>query len=167
MKTNLLENLVVVAAWVQAAVAGPLVASRTSDAIDYNAPATHYVPIRQVAAKPGQESLARPSILRAPANRGVVPDGGVPPLPGALMRNMNDIYLIVDIKVGNQTIPVHVDTGSSDTWIVQSPISCVRANPFGYDYIDVSVSRSRRKGGGGGGVGGGGEWSGVEWSGVE
>jgi len=41
------------------------------------------------------------------------------------LTNVHDIYYIVDLVVGNQTIPVSVDTGSSDTWVVQQPYQCV------------------------------------------
>ncbi|KAK3315754.1 aspartic peptidase domain-containing protein [Apodospora peruviana] len=43
----------------------------------------------------------------------------------ANLTNVHDIYYIVDIKVGRETIPVSVDTGSSDTWLVQQPYQCV------------------------------------------
>ncbi|KXX82742.1 Aspartic protease PEP3 [Madurella mycetomatis] len=41
------------------------------------------------------------------------------------LRNAHDVYYIVDLVVGNQTIPVSVDTGSSDTWLIQEPYECV------------------------------------------
>ncbi|KAK4235241.1 hypothetical protein C8A03DRAFT_36906 [Achaetomium macrosporum] len=43
----------------------------------------------------------------------------------ARLRNVYDVYYIIDLEVGNQTIPVSVDTGSSDTWMVQEPYECV------------------------------------------
>ncbi|KAK5657997.1 hypothetical protein OQA88_2551 [Cercophora sp. LCS_1] len=39
--------------------------------------------------------------------------------------NVRDIYYIIDLKIGSQTIPVSVDTGSSDTWIVKQPYTCI------------------------------------------
>jgi hypothetical protein len=47
------------------------------------------------------------------------------------LRNVHDVYYIIDLIVGNQTIPVSVDTGSSDTWLVQEPYECVS---FWFDY---------------------------------
>ena len=47
------------------------------------------------------------------------------------LRNVYDVYYIIDLVVGNQTIPVSVDTGSSDTWLVQEPYECVS---FWVDY---------------------------------
>lgn len=44
--------------------------------------------------------------------------------PSAPLRNIYDVYYIIDLVVGNQTIPVSVDTGSSDTWMVQEPYQC-------------------------------------------
>ena len=41
------------------------------------------------------------------------------------LTNVHDVYYIIDLKVGNQIIPVSVDTGSSDTWMVQEPYTCV------------------------------------------
>ena len=44
---------------------------------------------------------------------------------GTNLTNINDVYYIIDIEVGNQSIPVTLDTGSSDTWLVQRPYTCV------------------------------------------
>ncbi len=41
------------------------------------------------------------------------------------LTNVHDTYYIIDLLVGNQTISVSVDTGSSDTWMVQEPYECV------------------------------------------
>ncbi|KAK3291139.1 aspartic peptidase domain-containing protein [Chaetomium fimeti] len=41
------------------------------------------------------------------------------------LKNIYDVYYSIDLKVGNQTIAVSVDTGSSDTWMVQQPYECV------------------------------------------
>jgi hypothetical protein len=43
----------------------------------------------------------------------------------ARLKNIYDVYYSIDLIVGNQTIPVSVDTGSSDTWMVQEPYECV------------------------------------------
>jgi hypothetical protein len=43
----------------------------------------------------------------------------------AKLKNIYDVYYSIDLTVGNQTIPVSVDTGSSDTWMVQEPYECV------------------------------------------
>ncbi|KAK0710272.1 aspartic peptidase domain-containing protein [Lasiosphaeria miniovina] len=84
-------------------------AHRPERAAFRDAVTTHYVPMRShVAAKPqGGARLRRRS--NAPAN----------------LTNVHDIYYIIDLLVGNQTIPVSVDTGSSDTWMVQHPYQCV------------------------------------------
>lgn len=39
--------------------------------------------------------------------------------------NVHDVYYIIDLTIGNQTIPVTVDTGSSDTWVVKQPYQCI------------------------------------------
>ena len=39
--------------------------------------------------------------------------------------NVHDVYYIIDLVIGNQTIPVTVDTGSSDTWVVKQPYQCI------------------------------------------
>ncbi|CAP67077.1 uncharacterized protein PODANS_4_4490 [Podospora anserina S mat+] len=44
----------------------------------------------------------------------------------ANLTNVHDVYYIVDIVVGNQTLAVSVDTGSSDTWFVSDYFECVR-----------------------------------------
>ncbi|AEO63786.1 uncharacterized protein THITE_123323 [Thermothielavioides terrestris NRRL 8126] len=41
------------------------------------------------------------------------------------LRNVYDVYYIVDLEIGDQTIPVSVDTGSSDTWMIHEPYECV------------------------------------------
>ncbi|KAH8900250.1 acid protease [Thozetella sp. PMI_491] len=46
---------------------------------------------------------------------------------------MDDVYYIVDLVVGNQSIPVSIDTGSSDTWFIQEPLKCIPFNPSYYD----------------------------------
>ncbi|KAK3361421.1 aspartic peptidase domain-containing protein [Lasiosphaeria ovina] len=84
-------------------------AHRPERAAFRDAVTTHYVPMRShVATKP--QGGAR---LRRRSN--------VP----ASLTNVHDIYYIIDLLVGNQTIPVSVDTGSSDTWMVQHPYQCV------------------------------------------
>ncbi|KAK0707264.1 aspartic peptidase domain-containing protein [Lasiosphaeris hirsuta] len=40
--------------------------------------------------------------------------------------NVHDVYYIIELLVGNQKIAVSVDTGSSDTWLVQQPYECVQ-----------------------------------------
>ncbi|KAM7187772.1 hypothetical protein V8F20_010829 [Naviculisporaceae sp. PSN 640] len=45
--------------------------------------------------------------------------------PVANLTNVHDIYYMIDLKVGSETIPVSVDTGSSDTWLIQEPYTCV------------------------------------------
>lgn len=43
----------------------------------------------------------------------------------APLKNVHDVYYSIDLEVGNQTVAVSVDTGSSDTWMVQEPYECV------------------------------------------
>lgn len=43
----------------------------------------------------------------------------------AQLKNVHDVYYSIDLEVGNQTVAVSVDTGSSDTWMVQEPYECV------------------------------------------
>lgn len=42
-----------------------------------------------------------------------------------MMTNYKDIYYIIEILAGTQAISVSVDTGSSDTWFIQSGVQCV------------------------------------------
>ncbi|KAK4195847.1 aspartic peptidase domain-containing protein, partial [Triangularia verruculosa] len=44
----------------------------------------------------------------------------------ANLTNVHDVYYIIDLLVGNQTLAMSVDTGSSDTWFVSDPLECVR-----------------------------------------
>jgi hypothetical protein len=69
----------------------------------------HSIPMRKQNLAP---STTHPALQR----RANVP---------ARLRNVYDVYYIIDLEVGNQTIPVSVDTGSSDTWLVQEPYECV------------------------------------------
>ncbi|KAK3303818.1 aspartic peptidase domain-containing protein [Chaetomium strumarium] len=86
---------------------GPLGALRAAGFRD--AVTTHAIPMRRQRLAP---STTHPALhLRA----------NVP----ARLRNVYDVYYIIDLQVGNQTIPVSVDTGSSDTWLVQEPYECV------------------------------------------
>ncbi|KAB5513589.1 aspartic peptidase domain-containing protein [Coniochaeta sp. 2T2.1] len=52
------------------------------------------------------------------------------------LYNAQDMYYITDITVGNTTVPVTIDTGSSDTWFVRSPFTCV-------DYYGMRVAESK------------------------
>ncbi|KAK3381047.1 aspartic peptidase domain-containing protein [Podospora didyma] len=83
------------------------------DAVFRDAVTTHVVPMRSHALDHPQE----PQALRRRGNK----RGNLP----ANLTNVHDIYYIIDLLVGNQTIPVSVDTGSSDTWFVQQPYQCV------------------------------------------
>lgn len=80
---------------------------------------THYIPMRK-------------HDLPVSANHGLQRRIGGP----TSLRNAYDVYYIVDLVVGNQTIPVSVDTGSSDTWLVQEPYECVS---FWFDPGGVSL----------------------------
>jgi len=42
----------------------------------------------------------------------------------------DEIYA-ADIQIGQQKLPLLVDTGSTDTWVLQSNFSCVPVNRFG------------------------------------
>ncbi len=58
----------------------------------------------------------------------------------ARLKNIYDVYYSIDLVVGNQTIPVSVDTGSSDTWMVQEPYKCVS---FWFEETSVGARLSR------------------------
>jgi predicted aspartyl protease len=89
-------------------------------AVDHLALSPNYVPLRKVTMSP--EDTARRRHKRHVA----APLDPPAKLPGTTgLANSNDIYYIVDITVGNQTVPVSIDTGSSDTWMVQQPLQCV------------------------------------------
>ncbi len=97
---------------------------RASEAVDYNAKAQHYVSLRQVSIGREEGSSIVPRI--------VAPSGpeAPPKLHGTTeVRNNDDVLYIVDLEVGAQSIPVSLDTGSSDTWFIQEPFSCVGMIP--------------------------------------
>lgn len=58
----------------------------------------------------------------------------------ANLTNVHDVYYIVDIVVGNQTLAVSVDTGSSDTWFVSDYFECVRFWWQGPEYVCILPS---------------------------
>ncbi|KAK3938550.1 hypothetical protein QBC46DRAFT_317501 [Diplogelasinospora grovesii] len=99
------------------AIAGLLRGTAQPDRVAFrDALTTNYVSMRRSA--PASNALSRgiPSTLAAwRAGSGNVTTN---------LQNVHDIYYIIDLKVGNQTIPVSVDTGSSDTWMVQQPYEC-------------------------------------------
>ncbi|KAK4153821.1 hypothetical protein C8A00DRAFT_43322 [Chaetomidium leptoderma] len=70
---------------------------------------THAIPMRKHKLAP---STIHPALHR----RANVP---------ARLKNIYDVYYSIDLVVGNQTVAVSVDTGSSDTWMVQEPYECV------------------------------------------
>ncbi|KAK1759825.1 hypothetical protein QBC47DRAFT_420693 [Echria macrotheca] len=39
--------------------------------------------------------------------------------------NVHDVYYIIDLDMRGEKIPVTVDTGSSDTWVVKQPYECI------------------------------------------
>jgi hypothetical protein len=88
--------------------------------INYNTPSANYVPLRKATKSPSNRSLQQ-------LKRSQAADSDDRPMKDGIidLRNANNIYYLVDITVGNQTIPVYIDTGSSDTWIVQQPLECV------------------------------------------
>lgn len=85
--------------------------------IDLNAKAQHYVSLRSVPRSASSVQTARRDRLA----------GRDPPYHqgNAGLYNAQDMYYITDITVGNKTVPVTIDTGSSDTWFVQSPFTCM------------------------------------------
>lgn len=98
MKTTILATL----SWLaSSAAAGPL----GTDAIS-----THAIPMRKHDLGP---STTHPAALQ---RRVKFP---------ARLKNIRDVYYSIDLTVGNQTVSVGVDTGSSDTWMVQEPYECV------------------------------------------
>jgi hypothetical protein len=113
MKTAFLAT----ASWlVSSTAAGPLVDTASLDvplstrrAGFRDAVSTHAIPMRKHNLTP---STTHPALHR----RANVP---------ARLRNIYDVYYSIDLQVGNQTVAVSVDTGSSDTWMVQEPYECV------------------------------------------
>ena len=113
--------------WLSLALAGPLEQSKNQNvrpapvqaARFRDVVSTHAIPMRKhdVTA-----SMSHPAMHRR-AN------GPVP------LKNIYDVYYSIDLEVGNQTIAVSVDTGSSDTWMVQQPYECVS---FWFDPAGVS-----------------------------
>jgi len=59
------------------------------------------------------------------------------------LTNVHDVYYIIDLLVGNETIPVSIDTGSSDTWMVKSPYKCIsfRFDNWNQVCLESRVSR--------------------------
>jgi hypothetical protein len=60
------------------------------------------------------------------------------------LKNVHDVYYSIDLEVGNQTVAVSVDTGSSDTWMVQEPYECVSfwfdpRDPYGVSWLAMSL----------------------------
>ena len=47
------------------------------------------------------------------------------------LTNIRDFYYIIEVEVGKQKIPLHLDTGSSDTWMVRDPFECVSVPGMG------------------------------------
>ncbi|KAK4182961.1 putative eukaryotic aspartyl protease [Podospora australis] len=78
------------------------------DAVTPNA-----VPMRRHELKPTSAQTGPGSLHKRAANR------------PANLTNVHDVYYIIDLEVGNQIIPVSIDTGSSDTWFVKEPYECV------------------------------------------
>ncbi|KAL2018417.1 hypothetical protein VTK56DRAFT_836 [Thermocarpiscus australiensis] len=50
------------------------------------------------------------------------------------LKNVFDVYYIIDLVMGNQTVPVSIDTGSSGTWLGQEP----------YEFASYWYETSRR-----------------------
>lgn len=89
--------------------------SRPRSSMDVLTATPHYVPMRAV---PRSTSLRQ---RRALSNR----DTPTAHPFNAGLTNIQDIYYVADIMVGNQTLPVCIDTGSSDTWFIKSPFVCL------------------------------------------
>ena len=121
-------GLAVVTLLLSGSSAGPLqpvvesVVRRAAQTSNTLAVTDNYVPLRRVAVDPVQTSTQLKRYAAAD------------PRKPTLLRNIRDIYYIVDIQVGNQTVPVSVDTGSSDTWFIQQPFQCV---DFFYETVPV------------------------------
>ncbi|KAK0744563.1 aspartic peptidase domain-containing protein [Apiosordaria backusii] len=76
-------------------------------------------------AVPMRKHLVSPSSHRSSATTPVYRRTAAVNRP-ANLTNVHDVYYIIDLIVGNQTLAVSVDTGSSDTWFVSDPLECVR-----------------------------------------
>ncbi|KAH6640149.1 aspartic peptidase domain-containing protein [Chaetomium tenue] len=108
--------LAAVSCWFSLTLAGPLEGIKSRDVSPAPVRAgfrdvvsTHAIPMRKhdVAASMSHPAMHRRARLPVP------------------LKNIYDVYYSIDLKVGNQTIAVSVDTGSSDTWMVQQPYECV------------------------------------------
>lgn len=93
------------------------VESKYPRGVDLNAKAQHYVSLRSMQRS---DSSARAARRDGVASRDPPYHQG-----NAGLYNAQDMYYITDITVGNKTVPVTIDTGSSDTWFVRSPFTCV------------------------------------------
>ena len=99
------------ACWVTLGTARPARQSSVRDiSVFHDTWTPYYVPLRQQKLQPSGQHPTR-------MNRRIV----VP----AKLKNIYDVYYSIDLVLGNQTISVSVDTGSSDTWVVQEPYVCV------------------------------------------
>lgn len=123
---NLFLGLVAIGSFSLPAVsAGPVGATklqgkRVNQNINLNTKATHYAPLR-AHQETGNGGLRPRRAQRRAGQPG--------PWPKADLRNVDDVYYIIDLKMGNQTVPVSVDTGSSDTWFIQDPLFCIPFDP--------------------------------------
>lgn len=82
---------------------------------------SHYVTLKRA---PNPTPLAS-----HPSRRHIAGRQDDPPPPGfpfnANLTNVHDIYYMTNITVGDVTLPVSIDTGSSDTWLIKSPFQCI------------------------------------------
>jgi hypothetical protein len=125
MKTASLASLAgVFAVWISGVASGPLRAEPVArSALDLNARASHVVPLRAVPAAHGSEAN---TALRLRQRSEAAPEDGGPSLPRVGLRNNKDVYY-------------EVDTGSSDTWFVESSFQCFRGDRSFWDPPKASV----------------------------
>jgi predicted aspartyl protease len=118
MSASMAKSLLgwVLVASVASAAVVPAAKAASVDAI---AVSEHYVPMRQVVG-------SSPSTLR----RRAMQDPPTKQHGTVGLSNAHDVYYIIDMTVGNETIAVSLDTGSSDTWLVQQPLQCVDFGGF-------------------------------------
>lgn len=103
--------------------------SEHSRGIDLNAKTPYYVSLRSAPRTDGAAPISRRDGLGRrdpPYHQG-----------NAGLMNVQDMYYYTEITVGNKTVPVTIDTGSSDTWFVQSPFVCM-------DYFQRNIPVSRK-----------------------
>jgi len=105
------------------ALCAPSLVDRSTLNLNLKAPEENVLKLSpEVSIRPERDSPTSKLSVKPPGTGKATATSG--------LWNQKWVYYIANITIGNQQIPLQIDTGSADTWFIQDQLTCMKEDPW-------------------------------------